>query len=384
MLSACSSGKSPAGTGPGTPASVQIGRFTQMFAGPLPASPVRARIVEDFRQGQVLWNKSLSDWHLVPSVRDYVTGQALTDLTRAMSGGKAHDYVPAGVDRLFMTRVTAAAGTSATVTTCDDASRFKQENPRTGKVDTSFQPMPQENYLSEAWRMVRRGGHWAITGLSISALPSYLALSCQPGMASASRPDAAALLQKMNAALASARSVHISGTVLQGGKTVGVDLSVTRAGAASGEVSEGGALVTIRVAHGLVYLKLNAAFLKLSHLPASACVQVCGNYVELPAGQAQTERKGLNMKSLMSSLTGTVVPPVSYAGTGTVSGEPAWLLLDSRGDLVYVASHGTPYLLEIIGSQSSADVASLSQWNAVRIPVPPPASQIVSLGQLTA
>jgi len=84
LLSTCGSGK-PAGPSAVRVASVvRVGPFTQVFAGPLPANPAQAAVVEGFREGQVLWNKSANAWHLVPPVREYVTGQMLTHLFSAM------------------------------------------------------------------------------------------------------------------------------------------------------------------------------------------------------------------------------------------------------------------------------------------------------------
>ena len=121
-------------------------------------------MVEGFRDGQVLWEKSENVGHLVPPVREYVTGQALSQLAAAIKAGKARDIVPAGADRLFMTRVTTLTGRSAAVATCDDGSKFKYVNPRTAKVDTGFLPTPGQEYLFETWRMARLSGHWAISG----------------------------------------------------------------------------------------------------------------------------------------------------------------------------------------------------------------------------
>jgi hypothetical protein len=392
VLSACSSA-TPAAPASGTSsvsASVRIGRYVQVFASPLPANPAQSRVVEGFREAQVLWGKSVIAWHLVPPVRAYVTGQALTHLIGAMNTGKVHDLVWAGMDRFFMTRVTAITGRSAMVATCDDGSKFTEENPRTGKVDASFLSSPQEQYLFETWRMVWLGGHWAITAYSVTSLPSRTAVPCQPGMSGvgASRaPDVAVLLRQTGAAIRAASSVHISGTVPQAGKTVGVNLAVTRSGALSGQISENGAAITVLATHGHTYLKLSAEFLKLSRLPAAVCTLFCGKYLEATTTQSQALLNGLSMGSLMDSITqfiaSTPARPISYVGTGTVDGEPTWLLQDSYEDLVYVASHGKPYILRVVAAQPSAGTLSLTQWDAAPIPGPPPTSQVVKLSQLT-
>lgn len=389
MLSACSSA-APAASTSSVPASVHFSRFTQEFASPVPAGPARAAVVEGFREGEVLWTKSEVAWHLVPPVRDYVTGQALTHLMAAVKAEKADDVTPAGSDRLFMTRVTAVAGRNATVATCDDGSYFEEENPRTGKIDASFVASPQQTYVSETWRMVQLGGHWAITAFSLAFLPSRSALACQPGMSGAGaprRPDVAVLLRKMRTALQNARSVHISGTVHQGGKNLGLSLAMTSSGGMWGQISEDGAAFTVLTTQGQTYLELSAAFLKLSRLPAAACALFCGKYLELTPAQSQPLLSGLNMPSLMDSITNSIADmhadAVTYVGTGTANAQPAWLLMDPGGYLAYIAFHGRPYLLRVVEAQPSAGAVSLTQWDAVQIPGPPTPSQIVSAGQLT-
>jgi hypothetical protein len=389
MLSACGSA-GPAGGASSVPASVHLGRYTQEFASPVPASAAQAAVVEGFREGEVLWTKSEIAWHLVPPVRSYVTGQALTHLIAAVQEGKANDLTPAGMDRLFMTRVTAVDGRNATVATCDDGSSFEEENPRTGKVDASFAASPQQTYAFETWRMVQLGGHWAITAFSLTFLPSRGAIACQPGMSGASappRPDVAVLLRTMRTTLRNARSVHISGTVRQDGTNVAVNLAMTRHRGVWGQISEDGAAFTVLATQGQTYLELSAAFLKFSHLPAAACTLFCGKYLELTPAQSQQLLSGLNMSSIMDSITNSIADmhadSVAYVGTGTANGQPAWLLMDPSGNLAYLASHGRPYLLRVVAAQPSAGAVSLSQWGAVQIPGPPPPSQTVNLSQLT-
>jgi hypothetical protein len=253
LLSACGSGAPASRPAVRVSSVVHIGPYTQVFASPLPANPAQAGVVESFREGQVLWDKSENAQHLVPPVRDYVTGQALTHLTSAMKANKAHGLVPAGLDRFFMTRVTSIRGRNATLVTCDDGSKFKQVNPRTGKVNLAFEPTPGQSYLFETWRMAQLSGHWAIAALSVASLPSRSAEPCQPGMTGygpSRRPAVAVLLRGMSTALRTASSVHISGTLQQGGKTMGVNFGITRSGEFSGQITENGVVITVLATHG--------------------------------------------------------------------------------------------------------------------------------------
>jgi len=385
VLSACGSGEPASRTAARVGGVVHVGPYTQVFAGPLPANPAQAGVVEGFREGQVLWDRSENAQHLVSPVRDYVTGQALAHLTSAMKGNKARDLVPAGVDRFFMTRITAISGRNATLVTCDDGSKFREENPRTGKVNLAFEPTPGQSYLFETWRMVQLSGHWAITALSAAPLPSRSAEPCQPGMTGygpSRRPGVAVLLREMSAALRTASSVHISGTVKQGSRTEGVNVGITRSGEFSGQITENGAVITVLSTHGHAYLKLNAGFARIAHLPATVCSHFCGKYLEYPAARAHVLFAHLNMASMTHSITSTQAREVKLLGAVTVAGQPAWLLQDSHENSVYVAARGKPYILRAVGPPPGEDSASLTQWNAVRIPGRPPASQVVSLSQL--
>jgi hypothetical protein len=386
MLSACSSGNPASHTAIRVGSVAHVGPYTEVFATPLPANPAQAAVVEGFREGQVLWEKSENAGHLVPPVQDYVTGHALTsNLTSAIKANKARNLVPAGMDRFFMTRVTSISGRNATLATCDDGSRFKEVNPRTGKVNAAFVPTPGQSYLFETWRMVRLAGHWAITALSVAPLPSRSAEPCQPGMTGygpSRRPDVAVLLRGMRGAVRAVGSVHVSGTIQQGGKTLGVDFGITRAGAFSGQVSEEGAAFTMLATHGRSYLKINPAFLRIAHLPANACSRFCGKYLQYPATRAHELIAHLNLAAMTRSMTSAPAREVKLLGAVIVDGQLAWLLQDSHENSLYVAAHGKPYVIRAVGPPPGEDSVNLTQWNAARIPVPPPASQVVHPSQL--
>jgi hypothetical protein len=189
-LSACGQGHAPAATVPpaSSPAppggnsatSFRIDRYTQIFATALPANEAQANVMEDFRAAWVLWDRADQEMRLVAPVSDYIVGRARTNLGDALLQEKTNDVVPAGADRFFLTRVTSIAGSTATITTCDDASKFTEVNPRTGRPDPAYAPNADEAYLFETWHMVRHSGHWAISALSLAALPNHLALACQP------------------------------------------------------------------------------------------------------------------------------------------------------------------------------------------------------------
>jgi hypothetical protein len=184
LVSACSSGSSaaPKKTSPArvTTETVHVGRYTQIFDTSLPADPAQASVVEGFRTDMILWDKSQENLMLVSSVTAYVTGSALRGLKASLVRTKADKVVPGGADRIFKTRVAVISGTSATITTCDDGSKFEEVNPSTGVPDPVYSAAPNQQYLFETWQMIRLGGHWAISDVSPVTLPDSRVKPCQP------------------------------------------------------------------------------------------------------------------------------------------------------------------------------------------------------------
>lgn len=186
-VTACSSSPGSPSTGKPTPSasvvpsSVRIGKLTETFATPLPSGATDIEVVDGFREGIVLYDKSQVDFRLVAPVTAYVTGSMLKSLQSTTASFKKGDYVPAGTDRFFKTTVVSATSQQAQITTCDDASKETEVNAATGAVDPSFENLPlDEQYLFETWKMTPLGGHWAIAEVSFAKPTSASAKQCQP------------------------------------------------------------------------------------------------------------------------------------------------------------------------------------------------------------
>jgi hypothetical protein len=134
--------------------------------------------------------------------------------------------------------------------------------------------------------------------------------------------------------------------------------------------------VNVLVTRGHTYLKVSPGLLKSQHLPSAACALVCGKYLKMPNGQAKSMLNGLDMSSLLGQVS---VPRLTYVRTVTLHGQPAWQMRAGDRSTVYVAAQGPSYPLRVTKGVSRAD---FTQWNAVTIPPPPPASQVVDLSQL--
>jgi hypothetical protein len=177
--------------------------------------------------------------------------------------------------------------------------------------------------------------------------------------------------------MAKASSVHLSAHVLQGNTLAGLNMSLTRSGEISGQISVNKAPVTILATQGQTYIKLTAAALKAEGLPAAACSLMCGKYLKLPANQAKSMLSGISWSQFVGNTNTS--PNWSYVKTVTVNGQPAWQMSIPVKGTAYIAARGQPYPLRLTQGSNRAD---FTQWNSVTIPSPPPASQVVDLSQV--
>lgn len=203
------------------------------------------------------------------------------------------------------------------------------------------------------------------------------------GPTATKRPSPATLTKELNTAVAHASSVHVSGLAPVNGKDIALNLSMTRAGGVSGQVSIAGDAFTVLATRGSTYIKVTTGFLNYAHLPASTCSLVCGKYLKVSPAESGVLLAGLNMTRLMGDLT-KGAPHFRNGGTATVDGQRAWVLRSSTGTTAYVAATGPAYPLRAVAPPGKRGKLDLTQWNRATIPPPPPASEVVDLSQLHA
>jgi hypothetical protein len=186
----------------------------------------------------------------------------------------------------------------------------------------------------------------------------------------------------MRAAVQGATSVAFSGSVLVNGKRESLDMILTKSGSLGGSVTEGGVTFTVLVTGGKPYIKLNKAFLQLAHIPAAACATACGKYLELPSSEAKSLTSGLSMSTLANQAFGTPPTPAQASVRLVPSqygGRPVWFGR-YRSYTVDIARTGKPYLLAM--TAKNGQVLRFSGWDTASVPGPPPASELVTPGQL--
>jgi hypothetical protein len=202
------------------------------------------------------------------------------------------------------------------------------------------------------------------------------------GSSTPSEPGSAALISSTEASIHHASSVHVDGAGSDNGLPVGVDVGINRAGDLNGTIREHGANLDVISASGKVYIKATPEVLKLSGAPASACTLVCGRWIELPPSEAKQLTSQLTMSSVTGGNTSSDLSKYTEDGSTTVNGQPAWVLKGPNGNEVDVSQQPAHYPLQAKSGTGNHGVVRFSQWDSVPAPTPPPASQVINLGDL--
>lgn len=221
-------------------------------------------------------------------------------------------------------------------------------------------------------------------GIAIATAVGVSMVAACSGSGSAAPPAgkaATAVLPQITAAVRSASSVHMTGTVTSGSQTITLSISFAGSGGMAGTMTVNGANLGVLATNGQTYVKINPSFLALAKAPASACKQICGKYVQVPAADAQSITGALSMSGLIDGVFGKLPHAVSgqYFVPGTYQGQSV-LEFRQHGYTLIVAGHGKPYPLAITAPHG--EYLDFSDWNAVTPPAPPPASQTVKIGAL--
>jgi hypothetical protein len=171
-LSSCSSGQSASSataTIDAPTASIVVGPLTETFATALPDDTAKAEVIKAWRESQVIWEKSIQGWSVVPNATAYYAGSALIRLQSAVSTDIAYHIILSGTNRLYDTSVTSLTAHSATLTSCDDSSKVLDQDPSTGH---KYQNNPGATLIFlTIWQLVPAAGHWTVTSYSLIAAP---------------------------------------------------------------------------------------------------------------------------------------------------------------------------------------------------------------------
>jgi hypothetical protein len=220
----------------------------------------------------------------------------------------------------------------------------------------------------------------ALAGL----LPVVVALAACGG--SASRNDIATrtaeeILAATKLAAEGARAVHVSGSIANGGRPVGLDVNLLAGRGARGRLSENGLSFELIQTGGSVYIKGSPAFYR--HVGGAAAAQLLqGRWLKAPA--SSPEFASLSSLTDLRRLVDTALSTpggVAKSGTATVNGKRAVVLTSpSKGGTLFVARTGRPYPIQITKQGANGGSISFDRWDQpVALTAPADALDITQL-----
>lgn len=179
----------------------------------------------------------------------------------------------------------------------------------------------------------------------------------------------------------SAKSVRVDGSVSTAGTQLTLDLQIAEGKGAKGSISEGPLSFELIRLGDSVYIKGSAAFYE--HFAGSEAAKLLeGKWLQAPAtsGEFATLGNLTDMSQLLSTVLGQH-GSLAKGGTSTVEGKKVVAVKDtSKGGVLYVATTGKPYPVQISKSGSTGGKVTFSEWDApVTITAPTGAINISKL-----
>ena len=158
-------------------------------------------------------------------------------------------------------------------------------------------------------------------------------------------------------------SVHVAGSVVDGGIPVRMDLQLVAGRGGQGMVSENGLGFRLIALDKVLYIQGSDAF--WSHFAGATAARVFhGKWLKAPnAGQFAS----VGALTSISGLFGRLLNQHGALSRGhrtTIGGRPALGITDrSRGGTLYVATTGTPYPLEIVKAGSNGGYVTFTGFD---------------------
>ncbi|MDQ6804228.1 MAG: hypothetical protein M3065_04540 [Actinomycetota bacterium] len=215
---------------------------------------------------------------------------------------------------------------------------------------------------------------WAACSLLVACAISACGGGGSSGNGVASK-SASEIVTAALGAIDSAKSAHISGSVISGNSPISLNLNLVAGKGGRGQMSEGGLGFQIEVIGNEVYINGSPAFWK--HFGGAAAAAVFqGKWLKAPAsGQFASLAQLSNLHALLGTVLSTH-GNLTKAGTTTIKGQNAIGVRDtSQGGTLYVATTGKPYPLEILKSGGQGGRIVLGNFDRP-VTLTPPANAI--------
>ncbi len=224
-----------------------------------------------------------------------------------------------------------------------------------------------------------------VRALLATAAGALLLAACGGGGASngISAKSANEILSAVVKAVDAAQSAHVTGHLVNGGRTADLDLTLFKNGDVDGTFGVGGGNGRMLVVGKSEYFKGSTNFWQNlssfggSALPQSTASRLAGNWIKVPGGSS-----GLGAFSLQglgkSLATGTSKHPPKRAGTKTVDGQSAVGITEAGQGTMWVATTGTAYPIELVKiTGKNTERITFSSWNEGSPPSAPSGAKTI-------
>jgi hypothetical protein len=166
------------------------------------------------------------------------------------------------------------------------------------------------------------------------------------------------------AAAQSASSVHVAGSSVASGTPITLDLSLVAGKGGRGKLSENGLSFEVIELDETIYIKGSSAF--YSHFAGPAGTLLEGKWLKAPTTNATFA--GLSsltdLRKLLDEALASSHETLQSTGTGTVNGQSAvGVRGTSQNGVLYVATTGQPYPIEITKGGTAGGTITFSEWN---------------------
>jgi hypothetical protein len=162
----------------------------------------------------------------------------------------------------------------------------------------------------------------------------------------------------------SAATAHVSGSIVDGGKPISLDLEFESGKGGKGTIKLGNlTIMTIQI-NGTVYIKGSEAFYR-ELAGAKAARVLRGKWLKAPASDGNFSSLA-SLTDLDKLIDATLEShgSLSRVGSTTINGQKAVGVADkAKGSRLYVAATGVPYPLEIIKAGGAAGKVVFGGWN---------------------
>jgi hypothetical protein len=219
-----------------------------------------------------------------------------------------------------------------------------------------------------------------LAGMALALLvaaPAGCGGSAGNGIASRSPTE---IVTAAKSAADAASSVHVAGSTVAGGTRITLDLSLLEDRGGRGRLAENGLSFEVIELDGTIYIKGSSAF--YSHLPSPGVAQLLqGRWLKASASSGSFA--GLSSLTELHKLLDGVLDAALASheslvagGTSTVNGQAVVAVKDTtQGEVLYVASTGRPYPIEIVKSGANGGTITFSEWNKP-VPLSAPANAV--------